>query len=107
MTIRSSWDRPPAGIDKSVVNWDRLAILFQLFKRNEGASYQTLRFYSGMAPGSLSNHLLRLEEAGLICVEKSFVDRKPETRAIITEEGRRFLGDFASRMEEFREPREG
>ncbi len=106
MTLRSSWDSPPAGIDKSVVNWDRLAILFQLFKKDEGASFQGLRFYSGMTPGSLSNHLLKLEEAGLIRIEKNFVDRRPETRAIITEAGRRFLGDFAARMEEFRDPHE-
>ena len=38
--------------------------------------------------GNLSVHLRKLEEAGYIEIEKSFVDRKPLTQARITKSGR-------------------
>lgn len=43
--------------------------------------------------GNLSVHLRKLEEAGYVAVDKSFVGRKPLTRISLTPEGRTaFLG---------------
>lgn len=38
--------------------------------------------------GNLSVHLRKLEDAGYISIEKSFLDRKPLTQARITKTGR-------------------
>jgi len=38
--------------------------------------------------GNLGAHLLRLEEAGYLVQEKTFVDRKPRTYLHLTPEGR-------------------
>lgn len=38
--------------------------------------------------GNLSVHLRKLEDAGYVAIDKSFVGRKPLTRAILTEAGR-------------------
>lgn len=101
-----SFRKAPAGVDKSILTWDRLDVLDQIADSGGEASFQTLRFYLDLGPSSLHNHLAKLEEADLIRVEKRFVDRKPETRAILTEAGVEALDDVAARMQEFSERNE-
>ena len=50
--------------------------------------FNELKAALGATQGNLSVHLRKLEEAGHIAIDKSFVDRKPLTRARITESGR-------------------
>lgn len=54
----------------------------------EAADFTELKDLLGATQGNLSVHLRKLEEAGYIAIDKSFVDRKPLTRARITEAGR-------------------
>ena len=42
----------------------------------------------GVSDGNLGSHLLKLEEAGYLVQEKTFVDRKPRTYLHLTPEGR-------------------
>lgn len=43
--------------------------------------------------GNLSAHLRKLEEAGYVAIDKSFVGKKPLTRVSLTDAGRRaFIG---------------
>lgn len=42
-----------------------------------------------LSDGNLGAHLLKLEEAGYLTQEKTFVDRKPRTYLQLTLEGRR------------------
>ncbi|NWM49690.1 helix-turn-helix domain-containing protein, partial [Escherichia coli] len=44
--------------------------------------------------GNLSVHLRKLEEAGYILIEKSFMGRKPLTRARITPKGRKAFAAY-------------
>ena len=44
--------------------------------------------------GNLSVHLKKLEEAGLVAIDKSFRDNKPLTRVSITHEGRRAFSAY-------------
>ena len=40
-----------------------------------------------MSKGNLSNHLSKLEEAGLVSIEKKFVGKKGVTTTVLTETG--------------------
>lgn len=54
----------------------------------EAADFTELKDLLDATQGNLSIHLRKLEEAGYIAIDKSFVGRKPLTRARITEAGR-------------------
>jgi DNA-binding MarR family transcriptional regulator len=54
----------------------------------EAAEFNELKAVLDATQGNLSVHLRKLEEAGYIAIDKSFVDRKPLTRARITPAGR-------------------
>ena len=49
--------------------------------------------------GNLSAHLKKLEEAGYVAIAKSFVNRRPNTRARITDPGRDALIDYIDLVE--------
>lgn len=53
------------------------------------ASFAELKTQTGSSDGNLSVHLRKLEEAGYVAVEKSFIGRKPHTSAKLTEDGRK------------------
>ena len=55
----------------------------------DAAEFNQLKEKLGATDGTLSVHLRKLEEAGYISIEKTFLDRKPLTRARLTAEGRR------------------
>jgi DNA-binding MarR family transcriptional regulator len=51
----------------------------------------------GLSDGNLGAHLLKLEEAGYLIQEKTFVDRKPRTWLMLTPAGRAaFRGHVAA-----------
>ena len=52
------------------------------------ADFNELKTRLQATDGNLSVHLRKLEEAGFVAVSKSFQDRKPLTRATMTEAGR-------------------
>jgi len=54
----------------------------------EAANFNEIKARLQTTDGNLSVHLRKLEEAGFVAVEKSFVGRKPQTRARMTEAGR-------------------
>ena len=51
--------------------------------------FVTLRKTLGLTDGNLSVHLRKLEDAGYVAVEKTFVGRKPRTFIAATPEGRK------------------
>ncbi len=101
MKAQSSLWKPPAGVDKAVLTWDRLAVLDRINDGGGEATFQSLRFHLELTPSSLNNHLAKLENAGIIRVEKSIVDRKPLTKAVITEAGRKVYEDLDAQMREW------
>ena len=54
----------------------------------QSASFPELRDKVATSDGNLSTHLSKLEEAGYVRIDKSFVARKPHTRVSLTEAGR-------------------
>ncbi|MEM9036871.1 MAG: transcriptional regulator [Actinomycetota bacterium] len=65
----------------------RLAILTAL-SACRSADFTYLRRITGLTQGNLGSHLTKLEDGGLVSVKKSFVGRKPQTTASLTDAGR-------------------
>ncbi|NBD35805.1 MAG: helix-turn-helix domain-containing protein [Chloroflexi bacterium] len=76
-----------AGLDKIVHEPARLALLTAL-SACKSADFLALQRLTGLTKGNLSTHLSRLEETGLVEIEKQFIDKKPNTRVRLTQEGR-------------------
>ncbi len=58
------------------------------------ADFNELKAALEATQGNLSIHLRKLEEAGYIAIEKSFLGRKPLTRARLTDAGRRAFTEY-------------
>jgi len=76
----------------------RLAIMAYL-NGIEGASFTTLRDALDVTDGNLSVHIRRLQEADYIEVNKTFVDRKPNTFVSITQKGQKAFVDYLATLE--------
>jgi len=70
--------------------------------------FRTLGEMFDLTDGNLGAHLVALEKAGYIAVEKSFIERKPRTHARATAKGRRAFDEHVEALEEIvRGPRSG
>jgi DNA-binding MarR family transcriptional regulator len=76
----------------------RLAVMAILAVVDD-AEFTYLRDQTGATDGNLGAHLRKLEEAGYVAVDKSFVDRKPVSRYALTAKGRQAFGEYVDRME--------
>jgi DNA-binding MarR family transcriptional regulator len=68
----------------------------------ESALFSELRDKVGATDGNLSAHLRKLEDAGYVRADKSFVNRKPQTRLSLTEAGRKAWAAWLNQMEALR-----
>lgn len=75
----------------------RLAVL-SLLTGVEQAEFTWLRAKTGSTDGNLGAQLLKLEEAGYVGVEKTFVMRKPQSVYRITEKGRGALAEYVQAL---------
>ena len=75
------------AIDDVIHGRMRLGIMAYLADA-EAADFNELKALLDATQGNLSVHLRKLEEAEYIAIEKSFLNRKPLTRARITAKGR-------------------
>jgi DNA-binding transcriptional ArsR family regulator len=75
----------------------RLAIL-SLLSGVDQAEFTWLREKTGSTDGNLGAHLLKLEEAGYVAVDKRFVARKPVTLYRMTEVGRKALENYIASL---------
>lgn len=60
----------------------------------EAADFTELKTLLEVTQGNLSVHLRKLEEAGYVSIDKSFVDRKPLTRVRMTPAGRKAFAAY-------------
>ena len=74
-------------LDRLIHEPARLAILTVL-SSVRAADFVFLQRATGLTQGNLSSHLTKLEDAGLIRIEKSFVGKRPNTSAALTPVGR-------------------
>jgi DNA-binding PadR family transcriptional regulator len=77
----------------------RLALL-SLLAGVEQAEFTWLRAKTGSTDGNLGAQLLKLEEAGYVAVEKTFVMRKPQSVYRITDTGRQALADYVQALKQ-------
>jgi DNA-binding MarR family transcriptional regulator len=74
-------------IDEVIHGRLRLGVMAYL-STAETAEFGALKARLQATDGNLSVHLRKLEEAGYVAIDKSFVDRKPLTRVTLTDQGR-------------------
>ena len=74
-------------LDRLIHEPGRLAILTVL-SSVKSADFVFLQRTTGLTKGNLSSHLTKLEEAGLVRIEKRFVLKKPNTNVELTPDGR-------------------
>jgi DNA-binding MarR family transcriptional regulator len=80
------------AIDEVIHGRMRLGVMAYLASGGT-ADFNELKARLQATDGNLSVHLRKLEEAGYVAIDKSFVGRKPLTRVTLTDAGRQaFLG---------------
>jgi len=84
-------------LDEVVHGRVRLGILTYL-ARTEAADFTELKAALQTTQGNLGIHLRKLEDAGYISIDKSFLKRKPLTRARLTKAGRKALTSYLRAM---------
>jgi DNA-binding MarR family transcriptional regulator len=90
---------PLANIDRLIHEPARLMIMLYLYVV-ESADFTFLMRQTGLTWGNLSSHMSKLEDAGYIAVEKTFVGKKPHTMLSLTDAGRAAFQDYRQRMEQ-------
>jgi DNA-binding MarR family transcriptional regulator len=98
-----------AELDNIIHQPVRLQIMSSLvaLDLNEQVDFTYLRNLLEVTDGNLGAHLARLEEAGYIRIDKTFVDRKPKTFVSATGKGRdAFAGHVAALEAILRRPAE-
>jgi DNA-binding MarR family transcriptional regulator len=95
-----------AGLDRLIHEPARLAIMTAL-AACKSADYLFLQRLTGLTGGNLSSHISKLEQAGLIKVEKRFVDKRPNTQVQITGKGRIAIENHWKQLENLRRDSQG
>jgi len=80
----------------------RLRIMAALNALPPGAQldFGALRDMLEVTDGNLATHLRKLEDAGYIAVEKTFVGRRPRTYIALTPQGRRAFAEYVQALRE-------
>ena len=89
-------------LDRLVHEPGRLAILTVLSSVTD-ADFLFLQRTTGLTKGNLASHLAKLEDGGLVTIEKRFVRKKPNTRIALTEDGRRRVARHWEQLERLRQ----
>ena len=97
-----------SGIDKVIHEPVRLRVMASLVTvdRKEQIDFTYLRDLLKVTDGNLGAHLQRLEEAGYIEVQKTFVGRKPRTFISATLKGRDAFAHHVAALKQIIEGRE-
>jgi len=79
----------------------RLRIMATLvtLEQNDEVDFTYLRDLLDVTDGNLGAHLRKLEDAGYITVNKTFVERKPRTYVFATAEGRKVFQEHVAALE--------
>ena len=85
-------------VDRMIHEPGRLAIMTVLSSVND-ADFVFLQRATGLTKGNLSSHLTKLDEAGLVTIEKRFVRKKPNTNVALTAVGRKRIAHHWDQLE--------
>ena len=76
----------------------RLAIMAVLVSVEE-AEFTFLKNKVNTTDGNLSTHLTKLEDSGYVAVSKSFEKKKPVSRYMLTQKGKKAFEIYVGRLE--------
>jgi DNA-binding MarR family transcriptional regulator len=85
-------------LDRLIHEPGRLAILTVLSSVN-AADFVFLQRTTRLTKGNLSSHLTKLEEAGLVEIEKKFIRKKPNTNVALTPVGKERIANHWDQLE--------
>jgi DNA-binding MarR family transcriptional regulator len=91
--------RPLEYFDKVLENRARLQIMSVLVT-NENYEFNGLKELLGLTDGNLASHLKALEKEEYVKVEKSFINRKPNTKYFSTAKGREAFNKHLKALQE-------
>lgn len=86
------------ALDRLVHEPARLAILTVLTSVTD-ADFVFLQRVTGLTKGNLSSHLSKLEDAGLVAIDKRFVGKKPNTKVALTAAGKARIAEHWAQLE--------
>lgn len=92
---------------RSLTEVDRLlheparAVITAILAAVESADFVFLQHETGLTKGNLSTHLMRLEEAGYIEIQKTFRGKYPLTLCRLTERGRAAFEQYRRTLSQF------
>jgi DNA-binding MarR family transcriptional regulator len=86
------------GLHKAFESRIRLGIMSALAV-NDRIDFSSLKEFLEVTDGNLASHLKALEKEAFIGVEKSFIDRKPNTKYFMTTEGKIAFNDHLGALE--------
>ena len=67
----------------------------------ESADFTFLMNRTGLTWGNLSSHLSKLEDAGYVLIEKTYLGKRPYTLLSLSEDGRSAFDGYTSQMHNF------
>jgi DNA-binding transcriptional ArsR family regulator len=88
-------------LDRLIHEPARLAIMTVL-SAVKAADFVFLQRATGLTKGNLSSHLTRLEEAGLVKIKKTFVNKRPNTNVELTRLGKERVTAHWARLEQLK-----
>jgi DNA-binding HxlR family transcriptional regulator len=88
-----------ANINKAFENRVRLGIM-SVLSIQRSMDFTGLKELLDVTDGTLASHLRALEDGGYVSMEKSFINRKPNTTYTITESGMESFRSHLKALEE-------
>lgn len=85
-------------LNKAFENRIRLGIMSALAV-NDKLDFNSLKELLELTDGNLASHIKGLEKEKYIGIEKSFIDRKPNTKYFITKEGKKAFDNHINALE--------
>ncbi len=87
------------GLDRLMHEKARLGILTSLLTQRNGLTFGDLKKLCNLTDGNLSRHLKSLEEEGLVDIQKSFANNRPQTLCLLTKNGRKRFINYLQELE--------
>lgn len=90
-----------AAVDRLIHEPARLVVMTAL-STCQSADFLFLQRLTGLTAGNLSSHLTKLEEAGLLWIDKQIVGKRPRTRVGLSDPGRRAIEAHWKQLDQLR-----
>jgi DNA-binding MarR family transcriptional regulator len=85
------------SLNRTFTDPSRMFIITALYPVSK-MDFQSLKKNWRYSQGNLSGHLIKLEKAGYVAIEKGYKGKRPQTWCSLTKKGREALHDFAQQL---------